>query len=75
MTNKSKIALGILCVVLVIGGVSAASRYMSRWTSTFSIQHKIIQPKAGKECVVVSTTSAVATDCWDVPVAKVGGRR
>lgn len=71
--TKNKIILGAIGVILIIVAIGAANRYMSRWTSTFSIQHKIIQPKAGKECVVVSTTSAVATDCWDVPVTKSEG--
>lgn len=35
-----------------------------RWFNATTVQHNVIQPKDGVECVIVTTTDGAAVHCW-----------
>ena len=50
---------------IVVGLILVFAMMLSiRWFNAASIHHKVINPKDGIECVVVSTTDGASVDCW-----------
>ena len=66
MTNKQKeyaaIAAGMTIIMIAIFTVML----FIRWFNSKTIQHSVINPKPGIECVVVSTTDGASVDCWRI---------
>ena len=60
---KDNFVLGLVCVVVVIclilGGM-----YVLRFFNAATLHTQIITPKEGIECVVVSASDSISTDCW-----------
>lgn len=51
-------AVGLLVIFVIMFG--------ARWFNAQTVQSKLISPKQGVECVVVTTTDGAAVDCWRV---------
>ena len=54
------IIAGIVLLIAIVLG----SYLLVRWFNQATINHQIIQPKAGIECVVVTATDSSSVDCW-----------
>lgn len=63
--NKLQVLIvaGVACIGLVLLFVIM---FAIRWFNATTIQSKVIEPKPGVECVVVSSTDGTSVDCWKV---------
>ena len=59
MNNFMWIAMVIIGLIIV-----ALLAFASRWFNASTLQTKIINPKPGIECVIVSATDSTSIDCW-----------
>lgn len=62
--KTSNLALGIggVAVALII---VFALVFGVRWLNSATIQHQLITPRKGIECVIVSSTDGAAVACWN----------
>jgi len=56
-------------IIVIVGSISLlvvlfVIMFSVRWFNATTVQNKIIKPKDGIECVVVTATDGVAVDCW-----------
>lgn len=41
-----------------------------KWVNAATVQNKLITPRPGVECVVVTSTDSVAVGCWKIDVSQ-----
>lgn len=51
-------------IIIAMLGVLFVLMYGTRWFNSATVQHQLITPKEGVECVVVSTMDGASVDCW-----------
>lgn len=61
------LVVGLVAIVVLVGG---GMMYGTKWFNAKTVQHQIITPKPGIECVVVTSTDGASTDCWKVDVSQ-----
>lgn len=60
LSNLVILVIPLIIIILV----SFAFLFVTRYINASTVQHQIIVPKTGVECVVVTTTDGAAVDCW-----------
>ncbi|MCJ8292888.1 MAG: hypothetical protein MJK15_00645 [Colwellia sp.] len=69
MQNKRmKEILGWVSAILLILAVLFAILFSVRAFNAATVQHKVITPVPGIQCVIVSTTDGASTACWKVEI-------
>jgi len=53
-----------ICIAVVV-----AIGFMVRWLSAASVQDRVVSPRAGIECLVVSASDGVGVSCYQIPGA------
>lgn len=58
----------VFIVLFIAAMLALASGY--RWFSTATMPQQIVSPRAGIECLVVSSSDGVGVSCYAIPGAK-----
>jgi hypothetical protein len=62
--TKTLVAVAVVTVMVVI---FVAIVLLSRWTSQATQMERIITPRPGIECLIISANDGVAVSCYPVP--------
>jgi hypothetical protein len=63
---KNKVIISVVGVI-ILASLFMIFMYGLRFLNAATLQTKVINPKPGVECVVVSATDSTSVDCWPAP--------
>lgn len=62
--KKSELIFYVLAAIVIVGLILGCM-FIFRFFNAATLHTQVINPKPGIECVVVSASDSISTDCWE----------